>query len=108
VSVWGSTLHHIDDLPYVPTNYFPHAYGYYRKREVDVKVRPLIPTPILGELPKSDKMTKTEGDASNFVPNLEDFGFTKEEIAKKWDKRSCYKFIGGEDSGLKRMDEYIY
>ena len=24
VSIWGSTLHHIDDLPYDPKEYFPH------------------------------------------------------------------------------------
>ena len=37
------------------------------------------------------------------MPNLEQLGLIKEG----WDKRSCYKFIGGEDYALKRMNEYI-
>ena len=41
------------------------------------------------------------------MPNLEDFGFSKEQITKKWDSRACYKFIGGEETGLKRLDEYV-
>ena len=108
MSIWGSTLHHIHDLPYNPIQYFPHAYGYYRKKQADVKVRPLLPTPLAGELPLPDYKTKDEVAASKFEPKLEDFGFTSEEIAKKWDTRSCYKFIGGEDNGLKRLDEYIF
>lgn len=31
-SIWGATLHHIDDLPYDPTEYFPHTYGNMRKK----------------------------------------------------------------------------
>ena len=51
VSLWGSTLHHIDDLPYKPLEYFPHVYGNFRKAQVGVKVRELLPTPTKGELP---------------------------------------------------------
>ena len=32
VPIWGSTLHHIDDLPYDPHEYFPHTYGFMRKK----------------------------------------------------------------------------
>ena len=32
VPIWGSTLHHIDDLPYDPHEYFPHTYGNMRKK----------------------------------------------------------------------------
>lgn len=45
MSIWGSTLHHIDDLPYDPFEYFPHTYGNMRKKQVDCKVRPLLDTP---------------------------------------------------------------
>jgi len=32
VPIWGCTLHHIDDLPYDPRDYFPHTYGFMRKK----------------------------------------------------------------------------
>ena len=32
VPIWGSTLHHMDDLPYDPVEYFPHTYGNMRKK----------------------------------------------------------------------------
>ena len=62
VSVWGSTLHHIDDLPYKPLEYFPHVYGNFRKKQEDVKVRPLVPTPVKGDLPlpAKDNLSKAE------------------------------------------------
>jgi hypothetical protein len=41
------------------------------------------------------------------MPELLDFGFEKEEIMKEKDKRACYNFIGGENKGLERMNEYI-
>jgi len=51
VPIWGSTLHHLDDLPYTPGEKFPFAYGYYRKSNAGVKVREVVPTPEKGELP---------------------------------------------------------
>jgi len=30
VNLWGSTLYHIDDMPYDPIVYFPHVYGNFR------------------------------------------------------------------------------
>jgi deoxyribodipyrimidine photo-lyase len=44
------------------------------------------------------------------MPSIhKDFGFTKAELEliHKPEKRSGYEFIGGEDAGLKRCDEYI-
>jgi hypothetical protein len=26
----------------------------------------------------------------------------------KYDERACYKFVGGETAGLKRLDEYVF
>ena len=51
VSVWGSTLHHIDDMPYDPVEYFPHIYGNFRKKGENVKVRELFESPKNGDLP---------------------------------------------------------
>jgi hypothetical protein len=44
-SVWGLTLHHLNDLDYDPNEYLPHIYGKFRERNLNVKVRPLLPTP---------------------------------------------------------------
>ena len=48
--------------------------------------------------------------ASTFLPNLkEDFKFTAEEIKEtsKHDERVCYKFKGGEEAALKRLEKYL-
>ena len=37
---------------------------------------------------------------------MEDFGFTKDDHVS--DKRAYYAFVGGEDRGLKRMNEFIF
>lgn len=110
VSLWGSTLHHIDDLPYKPLEYFPHVYGNFRKAQANVKVRELLPTPVKGELPsfKKENGSKDELKALSFLPQLEDFGFSKEEISKKTDERACYKFQGSEQSGLSRLEDYVF
>jgi deoxyribodipyrimidine photo-lyase len=110
VSLWGATLHHIDDLPYKPLEYFPHVYGNFRKAQANVKVRELLPTPVKGELPsfKKENGTKDETKALNFLPKLEDFGFSKEEVNKKPDERVCFKFEGSEQSALDRLEDYLF
>ena len=105
-SLWGSTLYNIEDLPFKPAE-LPHIYGKFREKSEGVKVRKLVPTPKKNELPFPSKPSKIIQGASKFMPTLKDFGFTKEEIETPKDKRACYDFIGGEDAGLKRCEEYI-
>jgi hypothetical protein len=50
-SVWGLTLHHLNDLDYDPNEYLPHIYGKFRERNLNVKVRPLLPTPTKNQMP---------------------------------------------------------
>ena len=76
VSLWGSTLHHIDDMPYKPLEYFPHIYGNFRKKGAEVEVRPLLPTPKKGELPFWRELSKQFLSSSKYEPELKDFGFT--------------------------------
>lgn len=54
VNLWGSTLHHIDDLSYDPVEYFPHIYGNFRKKGESTPVRELLPSPTKGKLPFID------------------------------------------------------
>jgi deoxyribodipyrimidine photo-lyase len=106
-SVWGSTLHHLDDLPYNPKEYLPHIYGKFREKQAGVKVRPLVDAPKKGELVLPKVTCKVISEATVFLPSLENFGFSKSE-ASKADDRACYDFKGGEDSALKRLQEYIH
>jgi deoxyribodipyrimidine photo-lyase len=39
VSVWGSTLHHVDDLPYNPRKYLPNVYTKFVREGADTPVR---------------------------------------------------------------------
>ena len=71
-----------------------------------------MPDPQAGSLPFIDvgKAPQHEKDATNFLPDLvSDLGFTEQEVqmSAKQDKRICYKFKGGEEAGLVRMNEYI-
>jgi hypothetical protein len=98
-------LHHIDDLPYDPHTYFPHVYGHFRKKQADVKVRPLLPDPKKGDLAMIDidQAEDIEKAALDYMPSLkDDFGFSEQEIqdSAKTDKRQFYKFKGGEEAGL--------
>ena len=113
VPIWGSTLHHIDDLPYDPVQYFPHTYGFMRKKQVNCVVRPLFDTPESGSMPFINLAEADEHErvASEFMPDLvRDLGFTKEEVksSASQDSRICYKFRGGEEAGLKRLNEYVF
>ena len=113
VGIWGCTLHHIDDLPYDPVEYYPHTYGNMVKKQASVKVRPLLETPAEGSLPfiKLAEAQDFEKNAASFMPDLEsDLGFSEEEVKQSSapDKRICYKFQGGEEAGLKRLEEYVH
>ena len=43
--LWDSTLHHLDDLPFNPSEKLCHKFGEYRKMVKDVKVRELFKAP---------------------------------------------------------------
>lgn len=70
-SVWGSTLHHIDDLPYDPQEYLPHVYGKFREKNSAVKVRHLLENPTSGQMPFCAKMSKDIEKGIAFMPTLE-------------------------------------
>lgn len=83
VPIWGCTLHHIDDLPYDPAEYFPHTYGFMRKKQENVKVRKLLDSPEAGSLPFINlaEAEEYERKASEYLPDLENcLGFSKEEV----------------------------
>ena len=80
--IWNSTLHHIDDLPYDPVEYFPHVYGNMRKKQSTVKVRNLLSSPEKGDLPSLKPKNEAITQALTFMPELKKhFKFSDEEIA---------------------------
>lgn len=84
-----------------------------RKKQDGVKVRKLLDTPEDGSLPFLNlaEAEEHEREASEYLPDLQNcLGFSKEEVkaTTKQDKRICYKFRGGEDAGLERINEYIF
>lgn len=71
-------------MPYDPVEYFPHIYGNFRKKGEATKVRSMLDSPQKDDLPfynKIEKITDVEKKALEFMPNLADFGFSKDEIA---------------------------
>ena len=106
-TLWGSTLYHLEDLPFHPVD-LPHIYGKFRERTQEVKVRDLLPEPKKGDLPFIKSASKQLMQAASFLPDLRDFGFSQEEIKNQKDDRSYFEYKGGEDHGLKRCQDYIF
>jgi deoxyribodipyrimidine photo-lyase len=95
---WGSTLYHIDDLPF-PIRALPDIFTQFRKNiENYVKIRPAFPTPTKFYLPNIEE---------RILPTLEELGFEKENI-KKISQKAVLPFEGGETAGKKRLDEYFW
>jgi len=73
----------------------------------------MLDSPKAGTLPFIDLASAAdlEKRAADFMPDLaSDLGFSPEEVksTSSSDSRICYKFKGGEDAGLKRLQEYIF
>ncbi|AFZ44377.1 deoxyribodipyrimidine photo-lyase (single-stranded DNA-specific) [Halothece sp. PCC 7418] len=96
-SYWGSTLHHLDDLP-IKVDDLPDVFTQYRKRiEKTSEIRSCFPTP--EKLPPLPSEIAT-GD----LPNLETLGV---KLVSP-DERGVLKFVGGERAGLDRLKDYIW
>lgn len=109
VDMWGSTIYHVDDLPFKPKEYLPHIYGKFREKSEGTRVREVLDTPKKGEIPFASKPGSIITKAIKFTPDLvKDLGYTKEEASTSLDKRTCYDFKGGEDAGLTRLREYLW
>uniref|UniRef100_A0ACD6A6W9 Uncharacterized protein n=1 Tax=Avena sativa TaxID=4498 RepID=A0ACD6A6W9_AVESA len=98
--IWGSTMYHIDDLPF-PVNNLPDLYTQFRKAvesKSSVRSCSKLP-PSLGPAPSSG-LDEIGGWGS--VPTLESLGlsFTKPEKGMR--------FIGGESAALGRVHEYFW
>lgn len=93
--IWGSTMYHIDDLPFNSTC-LPDVYTQFRKAvEYKSKIRGCIKIPtLLGPAPCIDDW--------GHVPAISELGLTKEKVSKG------LMFTGGESAALTRVDEYFW
>ncbi|XP_022142772.1 cryptochrome DASH, chloroplastic/mitochondrial [Momordica charantia] len=93
--VWGTTMYHIDDLPF-DTNSLPDVYTQFRKSvEAKCAIRDCIRLPTLLGPPASI-------DDWGCVPSLDKLGLQSPSVVKGM------KFIGGESAALSRIYEYFW
>ncbi|NEO33777.1 MAG: DASH family cryptochrome [Symploca sp. SIO3C6] len=95
-SFWGTTLFHINDLPFsIPQ--IPEIFTQFRKRvEKSSTVAPTFPTPeSLPPLPEIEV---------GKIPKLADFGLEP----PSFDQRAVLNFKGGETAALARLEHYFW
>ncbi len=96
VSFWGSTLYHLDDLPF-NTEKLPDVFTQFRKMvEKSAKVRPTFPAPQALMLPT--------GIESGEIPTVQDLGLAPASM----DARAVLPFKGGETQALERLNDYFW
>lgn len=100
--VWGGTLYHLDDLPFMPAE-LPDIYTQFRKGvEFSCKVRPALKMPTqMGPLPENvaDKI-----GAPGDVPIVSELGLKYREQSPL----GVLHFEGGETAALARLQDYFW
>ncbi|KAH1110276.1 hypothetical protein AAZX31_04G072400 [Glycine max] len=93
--VWGTTMYHLDDLPFDATS-LPDVYTQFRKLvETKCTIRSCI------KLPASLGPPPTVQDWG-CLPSLEQLGLSSQSVNKGM------KFVGGETAALSRVYEYFW
>jgi len=104
VPIWGSTIYHLEDLPFTIGVKVPYNMKVWNDQVANLKVRPLVPTPEKGSLPLPKGLSTNFFEYSKFLPDLrKHFGFNEEEAATEADPRCRWEFKGGENVALKRL-----
>lgn len=94
--VWGSTLYHINDLPYGKED-IPKVFTSFRKGiEQHSRIRKEFEIP--------GKITLLAGIENENLPKHSTFGLSE----PVYDERSALRFKGGESAALKRLDDYFW
>jgi len=96
--IWGSTLYHVDDMPYESIDQVHSIYTHFRnKMEKNCEVRSEIDMP--KEFP-----SLPEGIDEGVIPSVTDFNLSDVEPHEN----TAFPFSGGETSGLDRVKKYIW
>lgn len=92
---WGGLLYNVDDLPF-HLHDMPLVYTAYREAVLrDGHIRKPLPAP--DEMPRLPKV------AVGAVPRLKDFGLEEPKQCGE----GMYRFRGGEDEALSRLESYV-
>ena len=100
MSLWGSTLYHIEDIPY-NVKQIPNTYTSFRKEVEKCSVRNLNPIP--GEM---NALPCFENFNLGDVPSLKELGFDKNEY--ETDVRTVFPFNGSETDAINRLTDYLW
>jgi deoxyribodipyrimidine photo-lyase len=120
-TVWGSTLYHVDELPYDKGLIdMPNVFTPFRtKVEKHGCIHPPLPTPTSRDwktlFPTSlyqhlQQQQQQVSSSSSSFPTLLDLGYTPDEVAQAHSKddRAQMEFHGGEHQALQRVQDYIW
>ncbi|KAG6488758.1 hypothetical protein ZIOFF_050007 [Zingiber officinale] len=97
---WGSTLHHIDDLPF-ELEQMPTDYGGLREKMKSVKVRKAIEAP-----EELRRMPSRGGVEPGEIPSMQDLGFNPAPTMSQDRKPFFSTPVGGETEALDRLKKY--
>lgn len=99
--IWGSTLFHIDDLPFEEGK-LPDVFTEFRKKvEVQSAIRPEFKGPTAIPFPERDTQNESFFGA---IPKPDELGFEDLEILPEYG----FSFIGGEHEAWKRLNYYFF
>jgi len=110
--IWGSTLYHVDDLPFALSD-LPDVFTPFRNKvESKCAVRKLLPKPAMGAL---GSVPASAGDFDWF-PKPSDLPFATPKLAQECvkliadgaDERRALDFKGGESQALARVKYYLW
>ncbi|MFB6221581.1 MAG: DASH family cryptochrome [Halolamina sp.] len=101
---WTHTLHHVEDLPAGIDGVQDTFTPFRQSVEDGSRVRDLLSTPALPELPALDALPADEDGPLGSVPDLAALGFD----APPEDDRAVLAFEGGETAGLDRLEQYVW
>ncbi|KAL3699853.1 hypothetical protein R1sor_017875 [Riccia sorocarpa] len=100
---WGSTLFHVDDLPF-KLEEMPSNYGGFRDKVQGVKVRATVPAP------KQLKGLPARGGVkAGDIPSLQDLGLNPSALSRP-EKHTAYGgalLVGGENEALQRLRSFV-
>ena len=113
---WGSTLYHIDDVPFErDMSTMPSVFTPFRQKVEDkAEVRRCFDSPVAGSLPFPSNLNTLIVPDVDYVPRrVEDINVIVPKgdpclQTPQVDDRAAFKMKGGEDQALERLNYYLW